>query len=329
MGILYDHIGHSATMKDMTHNTQALIASERERWLKLHLEGDLSMVELAKRSGFARSTLYLWKEAYEKDGLAGLVEKSRAHHTHPKTTAPEMVALIREIRAESPMPGAERIALRMKKRYGINMQWRTVHKVLAREGMVRRKKRTKKNEKPIPKATFPGELVQIDTVYARKFNGNWLYQFTAIDCASRWRFAWVSREHSNRTSVIFLEKLLLKAPFHIQGIQTDNGSIFTNYYTGYRKSTDPLAPRLHAFDIACKRNGLIHYLIDPGKPAQNGKVERSHRTDREEFWNDVRFRTVSDLKKQHAAYMIRYNTTREHLALDGKTPTEYLTNCPI
>ena len=100
-GILYDHIGHSATMKDMTHNTEVLIASERERWLKLHLEGGLSMVELAERSGFARSTLYLWKDAYEKEGIDGLREKSRAHHAHPKTTAPEMVALIRAIRNES------------------------------------------------------------------------------------------------------------------------------------------------------------------------------------------------------------------------------------
>jgi hypothetical protein len=48
------------------------------------LEGGLSMVELAKRSGFSRSTLYLLKEAHEKEGLAGLMEKSRAQHTHPK-----------------------------------------------------------------------------------------------------------------------------------------------------------------------------------------------------------------------------------------------------
>lgn len=328
-GTLYDHIGHSATMKDMTHNTQVLIASERERWLKLHLEGGLTMVELAERSGFARSTLYLWKQAYEQSGLEGLKEQSRAHHSYPHTTPQEMVALIRTIRAESPMPGAERIALRLKNRHDITMQWRTVHKVLRREGLVRMKKRVRKNVKPIPKATFPGELIQIDTVYARKFNGKWLYQFTAIDCASRWRFAWVTSEHSNRTALIFLQKLIATAPFPIQGIQTDNGSIFTNYYTGYRKSADPLAPRLHAFDRACKEKNIVHFLIDPGKPAQNGKVERSHRTDREEFWNDVRFRTVPELKRKHEAHLLRYNTVREHFGIGGKTPAEYLTNCPI
>lgn len=160
------------------------------------------------------------------------MEKSRAHHSHPRTTLQETVAQIRAIRRESPMPGAERITLRMKKRHGIIMQWQTVHKVLKREGLVRAKKRLRKNAKPIPKATFPGELVQIDTVYARKYRGKWVYQFTAIDCASRWRFAWVTREQSNQTALVFLKKLILAAPFMIRGIQTDNGSIFTNYYTG-------------------------------------------------------------------------------------------------
>jgi transposase InsO family protein len=316
-------------MNDMTNNIQDLIASERERWLKLRLEGGLTMVELARRSGFARSTLYLWKTAYAACGLEGLKERSRAHHSYPRTTPQEMVALIRSIRTESPMPGAERIAIRLKKRHGITMQWRTIHKVLKREGLVRTKKRLRKNPKPIPKATVPGEIVQIDVVYARKYQGKWLYQFTAIDCASRWRFAWVTAEQSNRTAIIFLKKLPAAAPFRIQAIQTDNSSIFTNYYTGYKKSADPLSPRLHVFDRMCKEKNIFHFLIDPGKPAQNGKVERSHRTDREEFWNDVCFRTIPELKRKHAVHMIRYNTEREHLALGGRTPAEYLSNCPI
>ncbi len=316
-------------MKDMTHNIQNLIASERERWLKLHLEGGLTMVELTKRSGFARSTLYLWKAAYLEHGLAGLIEKSRAHHSYPYTTPEDRVALIRSIRAETPMPGAERIALRLKKRHGITMEWRTIHKVLKREGLVCTRKRLKKNSRSIPQAKYPGELVQIDVVYARKYKGEWLYQFTAIDCASRWRFAWVTQEQSNHTAIIFLKKLIVAAPFRIQAIQTDNGSIFTNYYTGYRKSADPLHPRLHIFDQVCRAHGIVHFLIDPGKPAQNGKVERSHRTDREEFWNAVRFRTIIELKRKHNAHLLRYNTLREHLALGGKTPAEYLSNCPI
>jgi len=46
--------------------------------------------------------------------------------------------------------------------------------------------------------------------------------------------------------------------YKIQAIKTDDGAIFTN-----------------ALDLFCRENNIIHYLIDPGKPAQNGKVERS------------------------------------------------------
>ncbi len=85
------------------------------------------------------------------------------------------------------------------------------------------------------------------------------------------------------------------AKFRIRTIKTDNGSCFTNRCTGYLKSTDPLNPRLHPFDLFCQKSNIIHYLINPGKPAQNGKVERSHRSDQKMFYNQVKFNTPEGL----------------------------------
>src|SRR3974390_369949 len=101
-------------MKDMTHNTDLLIATERERWLKLHLEGGLTMTELARRSGFSRDTLHRWKREYVLHGLPGLKEKSRAHHRHPKTTSLEVVARIRSVRQAHHFC-AEKIRMRLAK----------------------------------------------------------------------------------------------------------------------------------------------------------------------------------------------------------------------
>lgn len=328
-GILYDHIGHSANMRDMTHNTDLLIVSERERWLRLHYEGGLSMVLLAQRSGFARSTLYLWKRNYENSGLEGLKEKSRAHHNHPNTTKTSLVELIRTIRMEDDSPGAERIALRIKKRHGIALQWRTVHKVLVREKLVRKKRRIPKKERWVSRPSFPGELIQIDVVYARKHKGNWLYQFTAIDGYSRWRYLEIFSCQGNYEAVQFLKNLVAEAPFKIKGIQTDNASIFTNYYTGYKKSADPTKPRIHVLDQVCAELSITHYLIDPGKPAQNGKVERSHRTDRELFWRKLNTVSLPMIKKQLTTYVRWYNEEREHLGIQGMTPVEKLQKCPI
>ena len=316
-------------MEVMTHNTQMLIATERERWLKLHLEGGISIKELSRRSGFSRDTLHRWKRLYLGNGLEGLKEKSRAHLTYPSTTSQEIVDLIRELRLSRIRFGAKKIKKRLEKGYGVQIHWQTVHKVLAREKLVSKQIRIQKKERFLPKSTVPGELVEVDVAYVRKFRGRWLYQFTAIDSCTRWRYLWIRSEQSNRAAVRFIRKLAAAAPFRIQGIKTDNASIFTNYYTGYKKSSDPMTPRRHIFDLTCQQLGITHYLIDPGKPQQNGRVERSHRTDREEFWNTIKFHSFSELQKKLATYTKWHNEEREHLGIDGLTPIEKLQKCQI
>lgn len=308
-------------MKDMTHNAQLLIATERERWLKLHLDGGLSVSELARRSGFSRDTLHRWKREYSIRGLEGLKEKSRAHHSHPQTASPEIVWKIRALRSRTNFCAAK-IKLRLEKE-GVVLSVRGIHRVLKREGMVRTRRRFPHKDIWMPKTTFPGELVEIDVAFMRKYKGKWLYQFTAVDSCSRWRFLKIYEEQHVGSALDFLRSLLDAAPFRIMGIKTDNGAIFTNRYNGYYKSSRQF-PRLHAFMKLCRQNGITHYLIDPGKPAQNGKVERSHRTDREEFWDRVRFRSLEELKRKQSAYTDWYNNEREHLGIGGKVPVELL-----
>ena len=112
-------------------------------------------------------------------------------------------------------------------------------------------------------------------------------------------------------------------PFRIRAIKTDNGSNFTNRYIGYLKSSNPFNPRLHPLDIACQKHNIIHYLIDPGKPAQNGKVERSHRTDQEMFYERNKFKDFKELENKIRLWNDYYNNL-EHCSLNGKTPNEML-----
>jgi len=171
---------------------------------------------------------------------------------------------------------------------------------------------------------LPGELVEIDIKYVPDLIENQrYYQFTAIDCASRWRYIQIYDDYSNFHSVRFLEELIRVAPFRIRAIKTDNGSNFTNRYTGYLKSSDPRNPKLHQFDILCQRYNIIHYLIDPGKPNQNGKVERSHRTDQEMFYERNKFKTLKELNQKIKIWNEQYNNL-EHCCLNGKTPNEML-----
>ena len=96
----------------------------------------------------------------------------------------------------------------------------------------------------------------------------------------------------------------------------------TNRYFGYYKS-DLMFPREHALDAYCKKNDIIHYLIDPGKPAQNGKVERSHRSDQEMFYDRNDFNSFEELNYKIRLWNMYYNDLA-HCGLNGKSPNQVL-----
>ncbi len=68
---------------------------------------------------------------------------------------------------------------------------------------------------------------------------------------------------------------------------------------------------------------VCHYLIDPGKPAQNGKVERSHRTDQEMFYERNVFKSRKELETKLRMWNNEYNDM-EYCGLNGLSPNEYL-----
>jgi transposase InsO family protein len=196
---------------------------------------------------------------------------------------------------------------------GIKLHENTINKIIKKEGLTRKYRIRKLKYKYIKVPLTKGELIEIDVKYVPDLIKNrQYYQFTAIDCASRWRYLKIYDDYSIFNSINFLKELIRVAPFRIRAIKTDNGSNFTNRYTGYQKSIDPLNPKIHQFDILCQKHNIIHYLIDPGKPNQNGKVERSHRTDQEMFYDRNKFRTLKELEMKikiwNEQYIITWNT---------------------
>ena len=199
---------------------------------------------------------------------------------------------------------------------------RTIGKIIKSEGLVRKYRIRKLKYKYIKIPLSMGDLVEIDIKYVPDLvRGKRYYQYTAIDCATRWRYLEIYENGDNESTLKFLAKLISIATFRIRAIKTDNGSCFTNRYVGYLKSADPVNPRLHPLDLECQKLNIIHYLIDPGKPAQNGKVERSHRTDQEHFYDLNKFDSIMGLKIKLRKWNNYYNDL-EHCALNGKTPNE-------
>lgn len=305
-------------MKTMPQSTQ----DERYRWIKPVLEGGVTIKEMAQMCPFSERSLKYWLADYRKHGLDGLRDKSRRPRSHPNETPIHIKERVLELRRKN-----KQCALKLKwdlKEEGISLHERTIGKFLKIEGLTRKYRVRKIKYKYIRVPLRAGDLIELDIKYVpQKLNGRRYYQFTAIDVATRWRYMQVYESASTRSALDFLNEFLSIADFKIRAVKTDNDGCFTNRYAGYQKSADPLKPRYHAFDRKCDELKIIHYLIDPGKPQQNGYVERSHRTDQESFYDVASFENLNELKYKLRLWNMHYNDTK-HCGLNGLTPNQAL-----
>jgi len=297
------------------------IKEERLRWVLPIVNKEKRLVDVANVFPYGKRTLERWVSEYKKNGEDGL---------NPKSTEPK------KYRIETPIAIKEKIiALRKKEKVcakklywklekeGIHVHERTIGKILKKEGLVRKYRVKKIKYKYIKAKRHPGELIEIDVKHVPgPIKGRKYYQYTAIDTASRWRHLEVFDEECTYHSIKFLSIVMKRFPYTIKAIKTDNHSTFTNYYTGTNKRSDATVREIHALDKFCNTHNIIHYLIDPGKPTQNGTVERSHREDNKRLYYRS-FKSVAHLRKEMKIWNTTYNNL-EHCGLDGKTPNEFL-----
>ena len=293
-------------LKSMSTKLPITIKEERLRWVLPIVSKEIKLCDAVKVFPNSQRTLERWVANYKQFGESGLEPKSTRPKTSPNETTIRIKERIIELRKETSLC-AQKLNFKLIKE-NIIIHDRTIGKILNNEGLVRKYRTRKVKIKYIKVPLSLGELVEIDIKYVpSKIDGEKYYQFTAIDSASRWRYMEAYESPSNTCAIAFLEQLIKVSAFRIRAIKTDNGSCFTNRYTGYEKSTDPLNPKIHAFDLACQRHNILHYLIDPGKPAQNGKVERSHGLDQQHFYNKTTFKTVEELKMKMKLWNMYYN----------------------
>lgn len=311
----------------MCNKCQDLVMKQRYQMLLLRNQG-YKISEIARIARISRDTLYRWLKNKELLGLAGLRDLSRIPKHHPKEYSPYIKFLVKELREQYKGIGPDKIRLKLKKFFNIEISASGIAKELKRAHLVERIKTKRKNlcqylEK-YKKKYLPGDKIEIDVKFVFKTRKSQLFQFSSIDQDTAIVNSKIVDCIDNYQAIHFLKRIIFFYPFRIKIIQTDNAGYFTNYYTGYKKSVDPSNPKIHPFDKACLNLKVDHFLIDKGKPAQNGKVERFHRTVDDEFYTKYSFRNKDDLTRKFREYLRYYNYEREHLSLNGLTPLEKL-----
>lgn len=76
-----------------------------------------------------------------------------------------------------------------------------------------------------------------------------------------------------------------------------------------------------------EQHGVTINYIQPGKPAQNGYIERFNRTYREDVLDQYCFSNLNEVREITEDWMNMYNGQRPHSSLGNKTPWEFLSSC--
>jgi transposase InsO family protein len=209
--------------------------------------------------------------------------------------------------------GPDRITWYLERYYGITTSCSSVYRTLVRNGLRRLSKKvgrrtvhTRRYNKEVP-----GHHIQMDVKFLKLTSNEGKttrrFQYTAIDDATRIRALKVYQCHNQQSAIHFVDYVIEKFPFRIHTIRTDRGHEFQAQF------------HWHVED-----KGIRHVYIKPRSPQLNGKVERSHRSDNEEFYQLLTYTDDVDLNKKLAKWEQFYNFDRPHGAFRGKTPYEAL-----
>lgn len=276
-----------------------------------------SMKETAKELDISRWTVSRWVRKgktftphYIK--WKGLTRKSTKPHTlHYRLSS----ALRREIiyLREKRHLGAKKLA----KKLSVSVSSRTIHRFLRNKGLIQKQPHYRR---PLfqngyamrPRNTTELGYLQMDTKHVTpELSGlsTTVYEYAAIDSVSRYKLAVLLPDISDESASLALQYFLKWFPFLVVYIQTDNG-------LEYQRS----------FQELCERENIKHYYIHKNSPNENAVIERSFRTDQDEFyyWLEQQPEHIGELNTWLQKFIHEYNTWRPHQALDYKTPEEFV-----
>lgn len=288
-------------------------AHEKDKALKMWQNGEDIFI-VAKRFHCSERTLWRWKAQYDGTTESLQNKSSRPLSKHPNAHTDEEREHIVKLFEEHPDITYSEALGDLRQQFGYSRTYYGFYRFVVKNHIRSEKEeRTPYVPQPYNTPEMLGVKWQMDVKYVPRicnkgeFADEWVYQYTMIDEATRERFLYPYKEHSGWSTVDFIKRAIAYFGYLPKIIQTDNGTEFTN-----PKGTGE--GKIHIVDQLLNKLGIQHKLIRVYTPRHNGKVERSHRTDQEGFYNHMTFTTFEELKEKMAVWNIRYNN-RPHSSL--------------
>jgi putative transposase len=295
---------------------------ERMKFVGRLLSGE-KMAELCREFGISRKTGYKFWDRYQKVGLFALTDRTRRPIRYANQLPMQLEKEIVRIKQEKPSWGAPKIREILRRKYPEvkTPAKSTIHCVLDRNGLVRRrrKKRFKAQRTPLLTAVRPNDLWCAD--YKGEFmlsDKRYCYPLTITDFSSRYLLACEGLETTKEMYAFHAFERVFQERGLPRAMRTDNGVPF---------SSPSALFGLSKLSVWWLRLGISIERIKPGNPQQNGRHERMHLTLKKEATKPPGANLLRQ-QERFDRFLEEFNTERPHEALEMKCPGEVYTSSP-
>ena len=290
----------------------ATMTTERARFVLEAERSFLSFSELCRRFGISRPTGHKWLKRYQEEGLGGLEDRSHRPHSCPHLTSESVVERILEIRRRHRW-GAPKIQRILQDEVELAPSIDAIHRVLTQHDLVTpRKPRRRRTHPGTPTNSMDAPNATWTTDFKGEFrtgDGTLCYPLTVQDAHSRFLLECRGFERLDAQQTRRRFEHLFREYGLPERIRSDNGTPFASNALG----------RLSRLSVWWVKLGITPELIEPGKPQQNGRHERMHRTLKE----DTALPPQATLRAQQRAFdrfRETFNFERPHQALQQERP---------
>jgi len=292
---------------------------ERLRFVARLLEGE-KMAAVCREFGISRKTGYKIFDRYKECGIRGLEDRARSPYRHPNKIPFQVEKTIIRLKQEHRTWGAPKIQDKLVKLYPMIKPpaVSTIHGVLDRHGLVKRRKRRryKAQGTELSNAQAPNQLWCAD--FKGEFllgNQQYCYPLTITDYRSRYLLACESLDSTRESGAFPVFERIFKQFGLPAAIRTDNGTPFASPHALFG---------LSKLAVWWLRLGIQLERIKPGHPQQNGRHERMHLTLKKEATKPPCFNFLQQ-QSRFDDFIEVYNNERPHQALGGLYPGEVYT----
>jgi transposase InsO family protein len=299
---------------------ESSVVEERLLFVARVLDGE-ALTDLCREFGISRKTGYKIYNRYKEHGLEALSDRSRRPVRYANQLPSQLESLIVRIKQDKPYWGARKIRDRLIRRLASEVRVpakSTIHAVLDRHGLVKRKGRTRPRAQgtPLSAGAAPNDLWCAD--FKGEFrlgNRQYCYPLTVTDQASRFLLLCEALESTREDTAFTAFERLFQERGLPTAIRSDNGVPFASPNALFN---------LSKLSVWWLRLGIAIERIKPGRPQQNGRHERMHLTLKKEATRPPGMNSLQQ-QARFDAFIHEFNTDRPHEALAMKYPAEVYT----